>query len=149
MLSSIFNIEKSEIEKYTSVTDFGIDQVMWARLVDKMNERYGLECEVSHFIWDSCPSDIAKVLSTYPEVIQYYEVNRKPKAFENRQMKNFSLQEVAYTLQVGREAMEERLALIATSIEEVINKLEQFIAGKEENEQVYKGNLSRRESLIQ
>ncbi|XKK25018.1 SDR family NAD(P)-dependent oxidoreductase [Bacillus sp. CB62A.1] len=145
ILSGIFNIEESQIEKNTSLTDFGIDQVMWIQFVNEINERYGLECKVSHFICDSCLSDIAKILSTYPEVIKHYELGEKQSAFENRQEKNFSLQEVSYTLQVGREAMEERLAFIATSIEEVISKLEHFIAGKEENSDVYKGNIRRRE----
>jgi polyketide synthase PksN len=39
------------------------------------------------------------------------------------------LADIAYTLQVGRESMEERLALIVNSLEELERKLDAFVAG--------------------
>ncbi|MEK1830998.1 ketoacyl-synthetase C-terminal extension domain-containing protein [Priestia megaterium] len=44
--------------------------------------------------------------------------------------KEASMEDLAYTLQVGREAMAERLAIIALNRKELIDKLNQYIQGK-------------------
>ncbi|HEX3029215.1 MAG TPA: SDR family NAD(P)-dependent oxidoreductase, partial [Clostridia bacterium] len=53
------------------------------------------------------------------------------------------LADVAYTLQMGREAMEERLALIARSYRELEEKLNGFIKGREDIEEMYRGQVKR------
>ncbi|WP_165583431.1 SDR family NAD(P)-dependent oxidoreductase [Aquimarina atlantica] len=53
--------------------------------------------------------------------------NQKEK---NQSTEIINLTELAYTLQVGREAMEERLGFIVDSIEELVKKLEAFINGE-------------------
>ena len=54
-----------------------------------------------------------------------------------------SLHEVAYTLQVGREAMEERLALIVKDAKDLLTKLSGFIDSKQTFETIYSGNVKR------
>jgi acyl transferase domain-containing protein/acyl carrier protein/SAM-dependent methyltransferase len=54
-----------------------------------------------------------------------------------------ALADMAYTLQVGREAMEERLAVIAGSAETLVAKLFAFLAGDEHAEDLYRGNAKR------
>ena len=49
------------------------------------------------------------------------------------------LHEVAYTLQIGREAMDERLAMIVRSVEELKGKLKKFIEGQDRIENLYHG----------
>jgi acyl transferase domain-containing protein/acyl carrier protein/SAM-dependent methyltransferase len=51
------------------------------------------------------------------------------------------LEEIAYTLQTGREAMEERLAFIVSSLEELKNKLKSFIEGQENISSLYRGHV--------
>jgi polyketide synthase PksM len=53
------------------------------------------------------------------------------------------LPDMAYTLQEGREAMEERLALIVRSIPELKEKLESFSAGRDRIEDCYQGQVQR------
>src|SRR5947209_7482029 len=48
---------------------------------------------------------------------------------------------VAYTLQVGREAMEERLGVVVGSVEKLTGKLEAFARGEEGIEEVYRGQV--------
>ncbi|WP_025715904.1 type I polyketide synthase, partial [Paenibacillus sp. 1-18] len=58
------------------------------------------------------------------------------------------LVDVAYTLQTGREAMEERLAVVVESVEELRNKLMEFIGGRQNIAQLYRGQAKRdKESL--
>ena len=55
----------------------------------------------------------------------------------------FNLQDVAYTLQVGREGMEERLAVIVGSVEELKEKLKDFLEGQDGIEDLYRGKVKR------
>jgi polyketide synthase PksL len=55
---------------------------------------------------------------------------------------------VAYTLQVGREAMEERLGCVVRSVEELVAKLEAWVAGSQDVEDLHHGQVKRnREAL--
>ncbi|MEK5142623.1 SDR family NAD(P)-dependent oxidoreductase [Paenibacillus sp. FSL M7-0134] len=59
-----------------------------------------------------------------------------------------SLADVAYTLQVGREAMEERLAVIAGSMQELVDKLEGFLEGRDEIPELYRGQIKRNKEAL-
>ncbi|MGA8164059.1 MAG: SDR family NAD(P)-dependent oxidoreductase [Waddliaceae bacterium] len=59
-----------------------------------------------------------------------------------------NLVDLAYTLQVGREAMEARLGLIVHSMEELEEKLQAFINGKENLENVYQGQVKRNQNIL-
>jgi polyketide synthase PksM len=54
------------------------------------------------------------------------------------------LADIAYTLQVGREAMEERLAILASSFEELAEKLQGYLQGKPDGEALFRGRASSR-----
>jgi acyl transferase domain-containing protein/SAM-dependent methyltransferase/acyl carrier protein len=53
------------------------------------------------------------------------------------------LASIAYTLQVGREPMEKRLAIVAGSLDELIARLEQCLSGQNDAEGVFRGELVR------
>lgn len=55
-----------------------------------------------------------------------------------------SLSEVAYTLQVGREAMDERLAFTAGSMKEMTRKLQAIVDGNDSVEEVLRGRRNRK-----
>jgi polyketide synthase PksL len=48
---------------------------------------------------------------------------------------------VAYTLQVGRDAMEERLAFVVSSVDQLAEKLGAYIDGEREIESAYQGRV--------
>ncbi|TQS00534.1 SDR family NAD(P)-dependent oxidoreductase [Paenibacillus ottowii] len=56
---------------------------------------------------------------------------------------HIGIADIAYTLQIGREAMEERLAIIATSIQELDWKLDSFLLEKVGIEELYRGQVKR------
>lgn len=58
------------------------------------------------------------------------------------------LHRIAYTLQVGREAMNERLAFVAESMRELEEKLNECISGTENREYVYRGQAKRNKEAI-
>ncbi|WP_139487920.1 SDR family NAD(P)-dependent oxidoreductase [Brevibacillus dissolubilis] len=68
-------------------------------------------------------------------------VQRFAAAIDEQSFSNEDLADIAYTLQVGREAMEERLALMVSTIEELKVKLNQFLAGEETIADLYHGQF--------
>ena len=64
-------------------------------------------------------------------------------ALERRALGDADLADVAYTLQVGREAMESRLALTAGSLAELTSKLKGYLAGEKGIEAFYSGEAKR------
>ncbi|BBB93441.1 MAG TPA: SDR family NAD(P)-dependent oxidoreductase [Methylomusa anaerophila] len=58
------------------------------------------------------------------------------------------LRDVAYTLQVGREAMEERLAVTAGSIQELAEKLQNFAAGRDGIKDLYRGQAKQNKETL-
>jgi len=62
--------------------------------------------------------------------------------------REIKLVDLAYTLQVGREEMEERLGLIVRSMEELEEKLQGFADGKEDIEDLYLGQVKRNKDTL-
>ncbi|WP_219817142.1 SDR family NAD(P)-dependent oxidoreductase [Brevibacillus laterosporus] len=58
------------------------------------------------------------------------------------------LSDIAYTLQVGRESMEERLAVIVSTIQELEVKLTAFLRGQENIEDLYRGQVKRNKDAL-
>ncbi|MGK3983836.1 SDR family NAD(P)-dependent oxidoreductase [Sorangium sp. So ce136] len=58
------------------------------------------------------------------------------------------LSDLAYTLQVGREAMDERLALLCGSLQELEEKLQAFLDGKEAIEDAFHGQVKRNQATV-
>ncbi|GAX60236.1 beta-ketoacyl synthase, partial [Candidatus Scalindua japonica] len=58
------------------------------------------------------------------------------------------LADIAYTLQVGREAMDSRAAFLVKDNKDLINQLEAFAAGKEGIEDCYTGEVKRNKDVL-
>lgn len=58
------------------------------------------------------------------------------------------LPDLAYTLQVGREQMDERLALVVHSLAQLQEKLKVYISGQDEVEDLYQGQGKHHKELI-
>ncbi|WP_437581599.1 beta-ketoacyl synthase N-terminal-like domain-containing protein [Sorangium sp. So ce887] len=69
-------------------------------------------------------------------------------AVSERPLTDADLANVAYTLQVGREAMEERLALTVTSVQELEEKLTRFISDRSDIEGLHLGRVKRDSNLL-
>lgn len=53
------------------------------------------------------------------------------------------IESIAYTLQVGRSAMEERIALVAVNLEDIIKQLSQYRRNKRNTYKLYTGNIKK------
>ena len=61
--------------------------------------------------------------------------------FIRRDGKNVSLEDVEFTLQIGREAMGERLVVVAKTILDLEKMLKAYLDGKVDNENSFAGNI--------
>ena len=113
------------------------------------------------------------ILEEYPPTVEPFEENtpvviplsaRTPEQlrqkvldlihFIGNEQNPINLASAAYTLQVGREAMEERLAVIANSIDQLLEKLQTYIdtvpvGGSVHVEGVYRGQVKKHKESIQ
>jgi polyketide synthase PksN len=70
-------------------------------------------------------------------------------AIEERHLSDADLVDMAYTLQVGREAMDERLAMMVWSIKELQGKLAGFVRGQDGLDNVYRGQVRNNRELVE
>jgi polyketide synthase PksN len=88
------------------------------------------------------------VLSAKNEERLKEQAQRLLEAIREQEFSDGSLADMAYTLQVGREAMEERLAVLVASIEELEEKLEGFVKGQEDIEELYRGQVKQNKETV-
>ncbi|WP_250634474.1 SDR family NAD(P)-dependent oxidoreductase, partial [Pinirhizobacter soli] len=89
------------------------------------------------------------VLSARSEVQLQLQVARLAAFLEvRREDATLRLDELAYTLQVGREALDERFALVAGSMEELREKLSLYTAGEAAIEDLYRGQVKRAKEVL-
>ncbi len=85
-------------------------------------------------------------LNTYIKNIIDF-VNRETDSAQNPE-EEFNFADFAYTLQVGREAMEERVSLIANDENELVKKLSAYINKEKEIDALYQGNVKNRKNTF-
>ncbi len=81
------------------------------------------------------------VLSAKNDARLREQAQRLSKAVAEEQFSEADLADMAYTLQVGREPMEERLAVIVLSLKELEAKLQAFAEGADDVEKLYRGQV--------
>ncbi|MEA2488833.1 MAG: polyketide synthase PksN, partial [Acidobacteriota bacterium] len=64
------------------------------------------------------------------------------------QAATIDLASLAYTLQVGREAMDERFGFVAGSIGQVVDKLDAYVRGDQAIEDAYEGQVRRNKEAL-
>jgi polyketide synthase PksL len=68
--------------------------------------------------------------------------------FVRVRMSAIDLAAMGYTLQLGREAMDERLGLVVSSVENLAEKLEAYVAGEQDIEDAYQGQVKRNQEEL-
>ncbi|MEJ2417342.1 MAG: type I polyketide synthase, partial [Exilibacterium sp.] len=73
------------------------------------------------------------VLSAKTKTILKQQARNLLTAIESEKFQNHHLPSIAYTLQVGRESMVERLAMVVVSLQDLVKKLNQYLANEQTN----------------
>ncbi|KEO76200.1 MULTISPECIES: type I polyketide synthase [Paenibacillus] len=125
-----------DIPRRAGVSSFGFGGVNAHMVVEEYKQSYGRKPnEPQIFLFSAKNKD---TLCHYIEEIRTFLL--KPEA---------NMGDIAFTLQIGREAMEERLAVVASSIGELVGKLDLYLQAKSNIENVHTGNVKLSNSSLQ
>lgn len=129
MVAEILRVEAGEIDPEVALSEYGFDQVNLAGLAGQLNARFGLEVST-------------ELLALYPSI---HELTRylNNGSFSDP-VSSPSLAEIAYTLQVGRPAMAERLAFVASNVRELWEKIRDFHRGHLREGEFHRGSVPTR-----
>lgn len=96
---------------------------------------------------DSVNAPVIIILSAKQEERLKEYVEAFLTALEKKSYKNEDLEKIAFTLQVGRESMKSRLAMVVTSIEELNKKLIAYLENKFDDEYIYSSSHKNRSNI--
>jgi len=144
VLTHITSVDEKEIATDEDISEYGMDTIGFAELSDAVNQKYDLDIAPAIFLGYRSITAISDYLyKSYKERINnyYFDDDSAKERMQNSQPDNIHLKDIAYTLQVGREAMHERLALIVSSKEELSEKLLAYSLGTIDIEGLHIGSL--------
>lgn len=141
--AQVLNVDGNEIGLLDDLKEYGFDQVTYARLLELLNAKWNLHLNegdlhhyrsveaLSTYFWEKYGGNGHFSLPTNPLTAARLD---KP-----------SLKDIAYTLQIGREAQEERLAAVVSSIDELVERLTAFANHDESGGRWLRGTVKRGE----
>jgi polyketide synthase PksN len=133
IFADLLGINKGNIDSKVSIEEYGLDIVQSTKFMDAVNQK--LDLNMSE--WEFTAYSSIYSLTTYISRLMSKEMDSDVKAGTEC----IDASSIAYTLQVGREAMEERVAIIAESSEVLLHKLQLYLDGSKNIEKVYEGNV--------
>ncbi|MCP3748161.1 beta-ketoacyl synthase N-terminal-like domain-containing protein, partial [Paenibacillus sp. A3M_27_13] len=88
------------------------------------------------------------VLSARQEDRLVIQASQLLRTLREQNWQDDELADVAYTLQTGREAMDERLGMIVSSVEQLENALQAFVQGEQQKGHLHRGQVSRNKEAL-
>ncbi|WP_281988846.1 SDR family NAD(P)-dependent oxidoreductase [Aquimarina aggregata] len=126
-LSAILEVPKSELNENSMFEDIGASQLTFITLVDTLNQDLDSSLRLQDILSARTILDVASIVT---------EAVPAPSSSSLR------LIDVAYTLHIGRESMEERLAFSVSSIAALQEHLQEYINETTYNKhKIYTGNI--------
>nr|BAP05591.1 CalC [uncultured Candidatus Entotheonella sp.] len=130
ILAELLQVDVAEIETNASLEEYGIEPVHLNTLFERLRESF------PHSVPETVPS-VRSIAAICDLLLQQVPAETTP----------LLLTDLAYTLLVGREHLEERLGLIVTSAEELRRKLGAFLEGTETD--LFRGNTKEKTTLFE
>ena len=148
LLSEVLHVNETEIEAEEIFSDYGVEPIHKSRLLEKITEELNVKINSTEFQTQNSISSIARSICKHDLTGSGID----DPALQSEKLKSVSSQinlaDLAYTLQVGREHMEERLGLIVESVRELIEKLGGFLEGREDMEDLYRGQVRKNKAAM-
>ncbi len=141
ILSSLIHVEEEAIELEEDWNEYGVDAVQFMRIEEEIQK----ECKVEINIKE--PDQPCSIVSVAAKLLIHYEEGKDGQESALSPC-GVNLADLAYTLQVGRQAMEERMLFIVKDVQDLITKLEDFIDNKNLNKHCYQGNVKQNKEII-
>ena len=148
-LSDIVHVDVGLIEVGQEWNAIGVEPIHIIQLVERIEDDLQIEVDKQELMQLGCVAAFAKYIADHfgeylegelpgtgnTGVLTYAENEKKMQSNE------LNLSDLAYTLQVGREAMEERVAFVAEDLAGLITRIEAFVDGIKLAGAYWSGNL--------
>jgi acyl transferase domain-containing protein len=138
-------ISVEDLDREEDVAGYGVDEVKLSSILDALNEIYDVNCSVEIYGFAKNIEEMSHYLfgKFRDEIVAYYihDIHGGENSRYESDGSTPKLQDIAYTLQVGRDSMEERLAVIVTSIKDLIDTYKKYLEGTVEGGLFYHGNI--------
>ncbi|MCB0207829.1 MAG: SDR family NAD(P)-dependent oxidoreductase, partial [Anaerolineae bacterium] len=132
MTANMIGVAPSEIEVEQPFEGYGLDPVQLSRLKRMVEDRYDCELPANRFLGPVSVRDVAQYVSSL-------ETNGACNHEHTASQPALSLTNLAYSLQVGREAMKVRLAMVVSDLNTLREKLTAYLADVDPIEHLYGG----------
>ena len=142
MAAEIMNLAESDIPPDEDLRELGFEPVTLTRLACQIDSRYLLGINSQALINEMTSLEFLSLylLENHKDRMQdYFQHRLKNAAPSQPEPGKVSLADIAYTLQVGRDAMNHRLALAVDSLGQLNEQLTAFCAGQEDIPHFYTG----------
>ncbi|MCY9109397.1 SDR family NAD(P)-dependent oxidoreductase [Bacillus atrophaeus] len=145
-VARVINVDVQEIAFDEELTEYGFDQAMIAQLAQALSQLLQIEVQ-PYVIYEN--NSLKELVQGLSEINKQVLVNQYDQTINIEHSKNEPLlMDIVHTLQVGREAMEERLAFIVNSTDELREKLEKYV-NDQKSPEFLQGTVKKGEERIQ
>ncbi len=143
MISKITGIPYDFISDEGNLEEYFSSESDLLYFIEQINANYNIVINLSSNVNKICIEELSFMISNNHK----NQVNSHVGMLEYYDKKSLNLADITYTVQVGRESMGERLAIITSSIEQLINKLDKYINNIDEYG-VFVGNIYKKPELL-
>jgi acyl transferase domain-containing protein/thioesterase domain-containing protein/NAD(P)-dependent dehydrogenase (short-subunit alcohol dehydrogenase family)/aryl carrier-like protein len=135
LAAKLVQVTEQEIDPEDTLRELGFDWMSFATLVDQIGETY--RCDVDPALLPESTTVAELARHVVDRCAGKLETSRVESLEADAAENPVSLADLAYTLQVGREAMKERLAIVTSGKRELCEKLKSYCDDNGEQEHVY------------
>lgn len=143
-IAELLRVEVDEIDPSQPLESYGLDTVQLNHLKAALEEQYSCELPLTLMSMQASVQAVAAEILSFAvartDAVDCAETTAMPIASPP------SLADIAYTLQVGREAMDVRLAFVAETITDASKTLSDFLAGQSDG--CYQGNQQTQQQQL-
>ncbi|WP_410511157.1 SDR family NAD(P)-dependent oxidoreductase [Paenibacillus sp. BR2-3] len=136
-ISELLNIPVLRISEESSISELGLGHVELIQLCESLNATHSINIQASAIAGDLTVQEVSRQISA--GLARVHEDNSTD---GTQEIKEIPLHDLAYTLQVGREPMKHRLAIIFASLEELLEQLALYL-NHQTSDRLFTGEAGR------
>jgi polyketide synthase PksL len=143
LIADLLRVSKDDIDIDSTFGDLNLDLINLVELANRVNEKFNLSLVNQIFQEYSSVRELSSyICSQFPDHLTPFHPMGNNRMTNRENPVSLSLDDVAYTLQIGREAKEERLAIVVSDMDDLLEKLQEFCQDKKDIENLYTGNVN-------
>ncbi|WP_088833756.1 SDR family NAD(P)-dependent oxidoreductase [Paenibacillus tyrfis] len=151
MLAELIHVKADALEADVEWSEYGIEPIHLAQLSERLQAEFQLEVDPKELLeQESIAAAVAHVAGLEGAVRETAAagLHLEPVTPAAEALQRLNLIDLAYTLQVGREAMEERVAFVVRDLSELKQKLEAYLADPGVQAGVHRGSVKQNKETV-